>query len=130
MSYVVQPKWFLHEITSSRSRSQPAPTPTPQALTPLMPHLRHETFFFDTVDEADEFRVAAAAIQLKYHPPVPPTRHVTYEDLQRFSRFIADEITKSQCVAPIKPIKKCVVRIECLPNTSWLMCAPPKLGDR
>ena len=97
-----------------------------------MPHLRHETFFFDTVDEADEFRVAAAAIQLKYHPPVPPIRHVTHDDLQRFSRFIADEITnlkitKSKCVATTK---KCVVRIECLPCTSWLMCAPPKLGDR
>ena len=128
MSYVVQPKWFLHEITSSRPSSQPAPTkPTPQTLTPLMPHLRHETFFFDTVDEADEFRVAAAAIQLKYHPPVPPTRHVTHGDLQRFSRFIADEIAKSKCV---DTIMKCVVRVERLPDASWLMCAPPKLGDR
>ena len=128
MSYVVQPKWFLHEITSSRSRNLSALTDTtPQSFTPLPPHLRNETFYFDTVEEADEFRAYAAALKLRNHPPVPPTRHVTHEDLRGFSRFIADEIAKSKCVATIM---KCVVCVERLPDASWLICAPPKLGDR
>jgi hypothetical protein len=129
MSYnVVQPKWFLHEITSSRSRIHSALTDsTPQPLTPLMPHLRNETFYFDTVEEADEFRVAVAAIKLKYYPPVPPTRHVTQEDLQGFSRFLSNEIAKIKCDATLK---ECVVCVERLPDASWLMCAPPKLDDR
>ena len=56
MSYhVVQPKWFLHESTRSRNHSAPTDS-TPQPLTPLQPHLRNETFYFDTVDESDEFR--------------------------------------------------------------------------
>ena len=129
MSFIVQPKWFLHEITGSRSRNHStlADTTPPQSFTPLPPHLRNETFYFDTVEEADEFRAFAAALKLRNRPPVPPTRHVTHEDLQEFSRFIADEITKSKCVSTIK---KSVVRVERLPDALWLMCAPPKLGDR
>ena len=124
--HVVQPKWFLHEITRSRNHSAPTDS-TPQPLTPLMPHLRNETFYFDTVDEGDEFRVAAAAIKLKYHPPVPPTRHVTQEDLQGFASFISNEIAKIKCDATLK---ECFVRVERLPDVSWLVCAPPKLDDK
>ena len=91
-----------------------------------MPHLRNETFHFDTVEECEDFRVAAAAVKLKYHPPVPPVRHVTQEDLQGFSRFISHEIAKIKCDATTK---ECFVRVERLPNASWLVCAPPKLDD-
>ena len=130
MSYhVVQPKWFLHEITRSRSQSAPTDS-TPQPLTPLMPHLRNETFHFDTVEECEDFRVAAAAVKLKYHPPVPPVRHVTQEDLQGFTIFIKNEIAKInseiECGATLK---ECRVYIERLPNVSWLSCAPPKLDN-
>ena len=108
-------------------------TPHPQTLhrslshRALMPHLRNETFYFDTVDESDEFRVAAAAIKLKYHPPVPPTRHVTQEDLQGFTSFISNEIAKIKCDATLK---ECYVRVERLPNFSWLVCGPSKLYDK
>jgi hypothetical protein len=128
MSYhVVQPKWFLHEITRSRNHSAPTDS-TPQPLTPLMPHLRNETFYFDTVDESDEFRVAAAAIKLKYHPSVPPTRHVTQEDLQGFedSRTLLQMKLPRSCVMLRSRSVLCVLngclmpRGLCVRRRSWM----------
>ena len=129
MSYhVVQPSQLMHEITRSRSHSAPTDS-TPQPLTPLLPHLRNETFYFDTVEEGDEFRAAAAALKLKYRPElcVPPTRHVTQEDLQGFARFISNEIAMIKCDATLK---ECYVRVERLPNFSWLVSGPSKLYDK
>ena len=86
-------------------------------------------FYFDTVVESEEFRAAAAALKLKCRPElcVPPTRHVTQEDLQGFARFISNEIVKIKCDATLK---ECFVRVERLPNVSWLVCAPSKLHDK
>ena len=128
MSYVVQPSQLMHEITRSRNLSAPTVF-TPQPLTPLPPHLRNETFYFDTVEEADEFRAAAAALKHKYRPElcVPPSRHVTQEDLQGFARLLSKEIVKMSCDATIK---ECYVRVERLSNVSRLVSSSSKLHDK
>ena len=132
MSYhVVQPSQPTHEITRSLSHHTQAPHAgtAPQFFTPLQPHLRNETFYFDTVDEANEFRECAAALKLKNHPELCalPVRHVTQEDLQGFASFISNEIAKIKCDATLK---ECYVRVERLPNFSWLVCGPSKLYDK
>ena len=129
MSYhVVQPSQLTHEITRSRSHTTPTDS-APQPLTPLPLHLRNEVFHFNTVDDANEFRECAAALKHKYHPElcVPPARHVTQEDLQGFASFISNEIAKIKCGATLK---ECYVRVERLPNVSWLVCGPSKLYDK
>ena len=129
MSYhVVQPNQPTHGVTRSRSHYTLTDT-TPQSFTPLPPHLRNETFYFDTVEEADEFRAAAAALKRKYRPElcVPPMRHVTQEDLQGFARFFSNEIVKMRCDATLK---ECYVRVERLPNVSRLVSSSSKLYDK
>ena len=128
MSYhVVQPSQLVYEITRSRSQTTPTDS-TPLPLTPLPSHLQNETFYFDTVEEGDEFR-AAAALKFKYRPElcVPPTRHVTQVDLQEFASFISNEIAKIKCGTTLK---ECYVCVERLPNVSWLVCGPSKLYDK
>ena len=119
----------MHEITRSRSHSAPTAF-TPQPLTPLMPHLRNETFYFDTVEEGEEFRAAAAALKHKYHPEpcVPPSRHVTQEDLHGFARLLSKEIVKMRCAATIK---ECYLRVERLSNVSrFVSSSSSKLHDK
>ena len=101
MSYhVAQPSQPTHEITRSRSHHTLTDT-TPQSFTPLPPHLRNETFYFDTVEEADEFRAVAAALKLRNHSELCalPVRHVTQDDLQGFASFIKNEIARSSVVS-------------------------------
>ena len=56
-----------------------------------------------------------------------PVRHVTQKDLQGFASFISNEIAKIKCDATLK---ECYVRVERLPNFSWLVCGPSKLYDK
>ena len=78
--HVVQPSQPTREIT--RSRSHHTLTDTTVVYTavfhtapaPSSAHLRNETFYFDTVEEAGEFRDFVAALTLRNHPElcIPP----------------------------------------------------------
>ena len=66
---------------------------------------------------------------VKQEPPraLLPVHHVTQEDLQGFASFISNEIAEIKCDATLK---ECYVRVERLPNFSWLVCGPSKLYDK
>ena len=135
MSYhVVQPSQPTHEITRSRSHHTRTDT-TPQSFTPLPPHLRNERFYFDNVEEADEFRAAAAAaLKLRNHPELCalPARHVTQDDLQGFASFIKNEIAQIKCGVNMQSQEVlCVCRPTALHLVAlvWTVEAKPRMME-
>ena len=125
MSYhVAQSSQPAHEITHPRNHC-PLDVIGTAVFHTTPPHLRNETFYFDTIDEANEFRECAAAIKLKYHPELCAlqVRQVTRDDLQDFASFIENEIARIKCGVKLK---KCYVCVDRLPYYSWLLCGRSK----